>query len=157
MPPIDEFVGDMLAGDAAGRGLGVKVLSAASGTAVAHMTVTPAAANGHGICHGGLVFLLADTAFACAANSVTPNTATADASIVYFSPARVGETLVAEARVRHTTGRQSLVDVSVRSGDRLVAEYRGKGAQLAKRPAGRMPDAEGFPTRASRGAGDRPA
>lgn len=136
MTLMDEFVRAMLAGDPGAQSLGVEVLSAGGGVAVARMTVTPNAANGHGICHGGFVFSLADTAFACAANSVMPGTATADASIVYFSPARVGETLVAEARVRHTTSRQSLVDVSVRSGDRLVAEYRGRGALLPKRPQG---------------------
>ncbi|PWU55481.1 phenylacetic acid degradation protein PaaD [Micromonospora globispora] len=131
---IDEFVRDMVSDDQSVEALGVEIVSATNGAAVARMTVAPTAANGHGICHGGIVYFLADTAFALAANSLMPGTATADASIVYFSPARVGEVLIAEAQVRHTTRRQSLVDVSVRSGERLVAEYRGKGALLPKPP-----------------------
>lgn len=130
MPAITEFVQEMLADDPGSSTLGVEVLSAADGVAFARLTVAPALANGHGIGHGGVIFTLADTAFACAANSLLPGTATADASIVYLSPARVGEVLVAEARVRHRTARQVFVDVTVRSGDRLVADYRGRGAVL---------------------------
>jgi acyl-CoA thioesterase len=130
MPVIAESVQKMLAGDASTAALGIEVLAAGQGTASARLTVASSMANGHGIGHGGIVFALADTAFACAANSVLPGTATADASIAYFSPARVGEVLVAEARVRHRTRRQAFVDVTVRSGDRLVADYRGRGAVL---------------------------
>ena len=59
-------------------------------------------------------------------------TATAGASIEYYTPAYVGEVLVAEAVVRHHTGRNSLVDVTIRSGARVVAEYRGRGAVLRR-------------------------
>lgn len=135
MGEITSIVRDMLADDKSSEAAGIEVLSAMNGAATARMTVLPTAANGHGICHGGVVYLLADTAFAVAANSLMPGTATTEASIVYFSPARIGEVLFAEAHVRHTTHRQSLVDVRVRSGDRLVAEYRGKGALLAKKPS----------------------
>lgn len=130
MPVIAESVQEMLAGDRSTSTLGIELLSAANGVACARLTVAPSAANGHGIGHGGIVYALADTAFACAANSVLPGTATADASIVYLSPARVGEVLLAEARVRHRTSRQVFVDVIVRSGIRLVADYRGRGALL---------------------------
>lgn len=132
---INDFVRDMLNEDQSVEVLGIEVVSAAGGSAVTTMTVGATAANGHGICHGGIVYFLADTAFALAANSLMPGTATADASIVYFSPARIGEVLFAEAQVRHTTRRQSLVDVSVRCGGRLVAEYRGRGALLTKQPS----------------------
>ena len=98
---IAEPVRQMLAADSSSEGLGITVLSAAEGNAVAGMTVTPDGANGHGIAHGGLVFTLADTAFACAANSQAPGSVTAAASIVYLSAAHVGEHLVAEAQVRH--------------------------------------------------------
>jgi acyl-CoA thioesterase len=142
MPVIDDFVQDLLADDKSTEAAGIEIVSALGGAAAAMLTVPPTAAHGHGICHGGIVFFLADTAFALAANSVMPGTATTDASIVYFSPARVGEVLVAEARVRHTTRRQSLVDVSIRCGERLVAEYRGKGAVLsdAVAPTGNASD-----------------
>lgn len=132
---IDEFVQEMLAIDRSTSTLGIELLSAAEGVAFARLTVASSAANGHGIGHGGIIYALADTAFACAANSVLPRTATADASIVYLSPVRVGEVLLAEARVRHHTSRQVFADVTVRSGDRLVADYRGRGAHLSALPA----------------------
>jgi acyl-CoA thioesterase len=131
---IAEPVRQMLAADSSSEGLGITVLSAADGTAVAGMTVSPDGANGHGIAHGGLVFTLADTAFACAVNSQTPGSVTAAASIVYLSAAHVGEELIAEAEVRHAGERQSLVDVTVRCGNRVVAEYRGRSAQLRSTP-----------------------
>jgi acyl-CoA thioesterase len=127
---IAEPVRQMLDADRSSAALGIEVLSAAAGAAVATMTVDADLANGHGIAHGGLVFALADTAFACAANSQAPGSATAAASIVYFSPAHVGDELTAEAQVRHAGERQSLVDVTVRCGDRVVAEYRGRSARL---------------------------
>ena len=130
MPVICEVVQDMIAGDQSTSTLGIELLSAEDGIAFAQLKVLPSTANGHGIGHGGIVFALADTAFACAANSVLPRAVTADASISYLSPARVGEVLLAEARVRHRTSRQVFVDVTVRSGDRLVADYRGRGIQL---------------------------
>jgi acyl-CoA thioesterase len=127
---IAEPVRQMLDADSSSEGFGITVLSAEDGAAVATMTVTADGANGHGIAHGGLVFTLADTAFACAANTQAPGSATAAASIVYFSPAHVGDELTAEAQVRHAGERQSLVDVTVRCGDRVVAEYRGRSARL---------------------------
>ena len=136
MRVIAEFVQEMLASDRSSSTLGIEVLSAADGVAFARLAVAASAANGHGIGHGGIVYTLADTAFACAANSVLPGTVTADASIVYFSPARVGEVLLAEARVRHRTSRQVFVDVAVRTDDRLVADYRGRGTQLPASSAG---------------------
>jgi acyl-CoA thioesterase len=131
---IAEPVRQMLADDRSLGGLGIQVLSAMSGTAEASMTVTPDGANGHGIAHGGLVYTLADTTFACAVNSLAPGSATADASIVYVSPAHVGEVLVAQAEVRYAGERQSLVDVTVRCGKRVVAEYRGRSARLRNAP-----------------------
>jgi acyl-CoA thioesterase len=135
MTTIAEPVRQMLAADRSLAGLGIQVLSAVSGTAAATMTVTPDGANGHGIAHGGLVYALADTAFACAANSQAAGSATAAASIVYFSPAQVGEQLIAEAQVRHVGERQSLIDVTVRCGERVVAEYRGRSARLRSAPS----------------------
>jgi acyl-CoA thioesterase len=130
MTGIAEPVRQLLAADRSSAVLGIEVVSAEAGRAVAVMTVTPDRANGHGIAHGGLVFTLADTAFACAATSRAPGSATAAASIVYLGPAHVGEELTAEAQVRHAGDRQSLIDVTVRCGERVVAEYRGRSARL---------------------------
>lgn len=137
-PVITKFVQQMLAGDPGSSVMGIEVLSAADGAAFAQLTVMPELANGHGICHGGIVYSLADTAFACATNSVLPRSVTADASIVYFSPALVGEVLLAEARVRHRSSRQVFADVTIRSGDRLVADYRGRGALIKPPPGYRL-------------------
>jgi len=130
MASIAEPVQQMLAADRSSALLGIHVLSAQAGRAVAAMTVPREGTNGHGIAHGGLVFALADTAFACAANSQAPGSATAAASIVYVGPAQVGDELTAEAQVRHAGERQSLVDVTVRCGERVVAEFRGRSARL---------------------------
>lgn len=130
MNVIDNAVRALLAADESLAPFGFNVVSAQAGAARVQLTPRTSFANGHGIVHGGLVYALADTAFACAANSVLPGTVTTSASITYLTPARAGEELVAEAAVRHAAGRHSLADVTVRSGDRVVAEYRGHGLVL---------------------------
>jgi acyl-CoA thioesterase len=120
----------MLAADRSLEGLGIQVLRASEGRATAVLRVTPEMANGHGIAHGGLVFALADTAFAMAANTFGAGIATAEASISYISPARVSEELVASAEVTFHEGRRMIVDVVVRAGERTVAIYRGTGRAL---------------------------
>ena len=75
------------------------------------MTVLPWMLNGHGMCHGGLVFTLADTAFAHACNSHGPATVAAAASIDFLAPANEGDELVAEAVEQHRRGRTGLYDV----------------------------------------------
>ena len=124
----------MLAADRSLDGLGIQVLRASEGRATAVLRVTPEMANGHGIAHGGLVFALADTAFAMAANTFGAGIATAEASISYISPARISEELVASAEVTFHEGRRMIVDVVVRAGERTVAISRGPGRAL--RPAG---------------------
>jgi acyl-CoA thioesterase len=82
--------------------------------------------NGHGIAHGGFVFMLADTAFACACNSHGPMTVAAGAEIDFVAPAREGDELVAVAVERTRFGRSGIYDVSVRRGDEVIAEFRGR-------------------------------
>ena len=113
--------------DASLATFGFRVGSVSPGQATLSMRVESGFTNGHGVAHGGVIFALADTAFAVASGTMTNEAATTDASIAYFSPALLGEELVAEAHVRHVVGRRSLVDVTVRSGTRVVAEYRGRG------------------------------
>ena len=120
----------MLAADRALEGLGIQVLNACEGHATATMKIAPEMANGHGIAHGGLVFALADTAFAMAANTFGAGIATAEASISYISPAHIGEDLVASAEVSFHEGRRMIVDVMVVAGERTVAIYRGTGRAL---------------------------
>ena len=120
----------MLASDAASRMLGIELADYGPGWARARMTVRGDMVNGHGTCHGGLIFSLADTAFACACNSWGPVTVAAGCDIVFVAPARSGDVLVAEARMRSRYGRNGIYDVTVMDGDRLVAEFRGRSHQV---------------------------
>lgn len=121
----------MFSADEASRGLGIELLEHGAGTAVLRMTVTPAMVNGHKIAHGGYVFLLADTAFACACNSHGPVTVAAGADITFVAPAYEGEVLVATAEERTRFGRSGIYDVSVRRGEEVIAEFRGRSRSIA--------------------------
>ena len=118
---------DMLDRDVASRALGIELVEAADGRAVARMRVTATMVNGHAIAHGGYVFLLADTAFACACNAAGPTTVAAGADITFVAAAREGDLLVATAAERVRYGRSGLYDVTVTRGDGdVVAEFRGR-------------------------------
>ena len=120
----------MLASDAASRMLGIELAGYGPGWARAQMTVRNDMVNGHGICHGGLIFTLADTAFACACNSWGPVTVAAGCDIVFIAPASDGDVLTAEARVRSRYGRNGIYDVTVTHGARLIAEFRGRSHEV---------------------------
>jgi acyl-CoA thioesterase len=125
----------MMARDAASRGLGIELVVHGEGRAVTRMTVRADMVNGHAIAHGGLIFTLADTAFACACNSYGPVTVAAAADIVFVAPAREGDVLLAEAVVRTRFGRSGVYDVTVRRGAEVIAEFRGRSHQLASAEA----------------------
>jgi acyl-CoA thioesterase len=120
----------MFAADQASRELGIELLEHGEGTAVLRMTVTPAMVNGHGIAHGGYLFLFADTAFACACNSHGPVTVAAGADIDFVAPAYGGDVLVATATERTRFGRSGIYDVSIRRGDAVIAEFRGRSRTI---------------------------
>jgi acyl-CoA thioesterase len=122
----------MLASDAASRMLGIELVEYRHGWARTRMTVRDDMVNGHGMCHGGIVFSLADTAFACACNSWGPVTVAAGCDIVFVAPAGRGDVLTAEARVRARYGRNGVYDVTVTSGDTVIAEFRGRSHQTAR-------------------------
>ena len=128
----------MLASDAASRLLGIELVDYGQGWARARMSGPPTMVfmvNGHGMCHGGIVFSLADTAFACACNSWGPVTVAAGCDIAFIAPASRGDVLVAEARARARYGRNGIYDVTVTSGDLLIAEFRGRSHETGKRHA----------------------
>ena len=81
----------------AAREAGVRLLDVGPGRARVAMTVGPRHVNGHGICHGGYLFLLADAALAFASNSYGASAVAAGADIVFLRPAAMGDELVAEA------------------------------------------------------------
>ncbi len=120
----------LFAADQASRGLGMELLHVGRGTAVVQMRVALQMLNGHSIGHGGYVFMLADTAFACACNSEGPATVAAGAEISFVTPVREGDILVATAIERTRFGRSGIYDVTVRRGDDIVAEFRGRSHTL---------------------------
>lgn len=120
----------MFEADQASRSLGMQLLDVGDGTAVVRMTVGPGMVNGHGIAHGGYVFMLADTAFACACNSRGPVTVAAGADVTFVAAAREGDALVATAAERISYGRSGIYDVTVRRGNEVVAEFRGRSRTI---------------------------
>jgi acyl-CoA thioesterase len=122
--------------DAASRSLGIELVEAGHGRAVARMRVTAQMVNGHDIAHGGYLFLLADTAFACACNSHGPVTVAAGAEISFVASARLGDRLVATAEERTRYGRNGIYDVTVHretSGGEdpdVIAEFRGRSRAI---------------------------
>lgn len=122
----------MFAADKASQSLGIELLETGDGTAVLRMTVTSAMVNGHGIAHGGYLFLFADTAFACACNSHGPVTVAAGADISFVAPVHEGDELVATAQERTRFGRSGIYDVSILRGAQVVAEFRGRSRSIGR-------------------------
>ncbi|WP_433602775.1 hydroxyphenylacetyl-CoA thioesterase PaaI [Nocardia sp. CA-135953] len=116
----------MFAADVASRLLGIEIVELDAGRAATSMTVTEQMVNGHGITHGGYVFLLADTTFALACNSHGQSAVAAAADIRYLRPTRAGDVLTAVATERARFGRNGIYDVTVSDSEhRIIAEFRG--------------------------------
>jgi acyl-CoA thioesterase len=122
----DKIARAMLAAEGTGPAWGIAIEEAREGYARVRMAVTAHMLNGHGTAHGGMLFALADSAFAYACNSRNLRTVAAQASIVILEPAREGEVLIAEAQERALVARSGVYDVSVRTLDgRPIAEFTG--------------------------------
>lgn len=116
----------MWAEDNASRGLGMRLDRVAPGAAVLSMEVTAAMVNGLGICHGGFIFTLADSACAFASNSYNQRMVLQSSQITLLAPARLGMRLVAEGTERHRAERSAIYDVTVRTdAGEVIAEFRG--------------------------------
>jgi len=126
----------MFADDLASQALGMELAQAGDGQAAVRMTIRDSMVNGHSIAHGGYVFLLADTAFACACNSRGPVTVAAAADITFVAPARAGDQLTAVATERVRYGRSGIYDVTVLRGDEVIAEFRGRSRVVPGESAG---------------------
>ena len=126
----------MLASDEASRALGMQLMECGPGHATVRMTVRQDMLNGHAIAHGGLVFALADTAFACACNSHGPTTVAAGAEITFLRAAQAGDELEARAVERVLHGRSGIYDVTVRRGTDVIAEFRGRSRTIGTQEAG---------------------
>ena len=119
--------------DAASASLGIELVDVGPGRARLRMTVTDDMVNGHAIAHGGLVFTLADSAFAVACNTHGVVTVAAGADITFVAPARLGDVLVAEAVEQVRYGRSGITEVRVmREGGALVALFQGRSRSLGR-------------------------
>ena len=117
--------------DLAAQALGISVEAIGPGSAVCRMAVREDMLNGHATCHGGLIFTLADTAFAYACNAGNRATVALVCQISYIAPARMGDVLSASAREQSRTGRTGVYDVEVRLADgALVALFRGQAYEV---------------------------
>lgn len=128
------FAVNMWADDEASRGLGMEALLIEQDHAVVRMPIRKDMVNGHDICHGGFVFTLADSTFALACNSRGDLTVAAGGDITFTAPSRLGDVLVAEAKVRTAYGRSGITDVTVKreSDGQIVAEFRGRSRSLRR-------------------------
>lgn len=118
--------------DRAAQALDMRIDSVGPGRAMLSMPVRGDMVNGHHICHGGLIFSLADTAFAYACNAYNRNTVASGCNIDFVAPGREGDTLQAEAVERSLSGRTGVYDVTVRDGaGNTVALFRGKSYRIA--------------------------
>lgn len=123
---------DMFDRDTASKALGIELLDAGNGQATVRMTVTGDMVNGHAMTHGGYVFMVADTAFACACNSQGPVTVAAGADIAFLRPTRAGDVLTAYAQERISQGRSGIYDVTVTCEGEVVAEFRGRSRVIGR-------------------------
>lgn len=113
--------------DPATRALGIRVDQVAPGFARLRMTVRADMLNGHGTCHGGMIFTLADSAFAFACNSGNALTVAQSCDINFVNPAREGEELIATCEEQFHRGRSGIYDTVVTASDGSpVAFFRGK-------------------------------
>ena len=121
----------MFARDSASQGLGMRITKVAPGFAELTMTVRHDMVNGHAICHGGLVFTLADSAFAFACNSYNANTVAAGCTIEFLAPSHEGDVLTATARERALVGRNGIYDIDVTNQTgATIALFRGRSTRI---------------------------
>lgn len=119
--------------DNASKTLGMKIDSVAPGCAELSMTVREDMVNGHDMCHGGMIFSLADSAFAFACNTHNQVAVAASCSIDFIRPAHCGDTLLAKATVVHQGASNGLYDVTISNQNgAVVAEFRGRSARLER-------------------------
>ena len=121
----------MFARDQASQQLGMKIVSVAPGRAELSMTVDQRMIQGHGACHGGYLFTLADSAFAFSCNTYDKATVASGCSIEYVMPAKQGDVLIASAEERSRGNRTGIYDITITNQDKqVVAFFRGKSYQV---------------------------
>jgi acyl-CoA thioesterase len=121
--------------DSASQRLGMTLDYVAPGTATLSMTITNDMSNGHGNCHGGYIFTLADSAFAFACNSYNDVVVAQHCAITYLMPVRIGDRLTATASECSRRGRSGIYDIRITNQDGVhVAEFRGHSRTVKGTP-----------------------
>jgi acyl-CoA thioesterase len=117
--------------DHAARGLGITLPLSSAGAATVSMTVRQDMVNGHGTCHGGFIFALADTCFAYACNSYNHRAVAAGGDINFVAPAHLDDTLTASGGARHQGGRGGIYDIEVHNQNgKTIALFRGRSSRV---------------------------
>jgi len=131
----ERSIAALYATDRASQALGMRITAVAPGECSVTMVVRGDMTNGHGTCHGGMLFTLADSAFAFACNSAGAATVAASASIDFLAAAREGDVLVAEARALWSGGRSGIYEITITNQQGLrVALFRGRSHRIGERP-----------------------
>ncbi len=121
----------MYSQDTASQALGITISDVAPGRATASLEVTSTMTNGHGVCHGGLIFALADTAMAFASNSRNQMALAAGAAVDFINPATEGSRLTAKASEVSLRGRSGIYDVVITdAAETTIALFRGRTRQV---------------------------
>jgi len=124
----------MYSTDAASQMLGMEIVAVAPGSATLRMEVAPEMINGLDVCHGGIIFSLADSAMAFASNSRDDVSFAVSADMTWLRPARRGDVLTATAHEAATAGRNGVYDVEVHSeSGELLAVFRGRVRATGRR------------------------
>ena len=128
---ISDDAARLYANDPSAPALGIDLIGADETGATVRMTLTPEMCNGFEIAHGGIVFLLADSAMAFASNSQPVPALATSAEIDWLAPCRAGDTLTATARRSWSSNRTALWDIDVTNQhDERVATFRGRTRQV---------------------------
>ena len=117
--------------DYSSQWFGMKIMDVDEGSATLSLVVQEHHTNGHGMCHGGVTFTLADSAFAFACNSRNQATVAQHNAITYIAPANLGDTLTATAKEVNLVGKSGIYDVTVSNQDgSIIAEFRGSSRSI---------------------------
>ena len=134
--PARAIANSFLQNDHCAQSLGISFTEIGPGRATATMIVRKDMLNGHGTCHGGMIFALADAIFAIASNSRGQRAVAQFCSIAYLRPANLGETLKAVGAETMLAGQRGIYDITVSCGDDVVAAFRGHARAVGERNSG---------------------
>lgn len=139
--PARAIVNSFLEKDYCSQSLEITFAEIGPGRATATMVIRKDMLNGHGTCHGGIIYALADTIFAIASNSRGQRAVAQFCSIAYLRAAKLGEELKATGAETILAGQRGIYDITVSCGDEIIAAFRGHARAVGDRIAGTTPSA----------------